>query len=136
MADNLSFNAATAMRPWRTFLGDSTHRAASTLQCGHGHEAVENGGEGAEKDAVAQLLQCGHGHEAVENKMLLETATHSSWLQCGHGHEAVENLLYQFGLGEWGRFLLQCGHGHEAVENIGGRRKAGLTRGASMRPRP
>ena len=43
-----------------------------------------------------QWLQCGHGHEAVENMRLTLPQARSLVLQCGHGHEAVENLAEQF----------------------------------------
>ena len=36
------FNAATAMRPWRTISVAVVPTATVRLQCGHGHEAVEN----------------------------------------------------------------------------------------------
>ena len=36
-------------------------------------------------------LQCGHGHEAVENSTAGNVYTARPKLQCGHGHEAVEN---------------------------------------------
>ena len=61
------FNAATAMRPWRTRGGNYVYQVRPrTLQCGHGHEAVENS-VGNEYNPAAEQLQCGHGHEAVEN---------------------------------------------------------------------
>ena len=36
------FNAATAMRPWRTVRYSVNQLTPTQLQCGHGHEAVEN----------------------------------------------------------------------------------------------
>ena len=36
-------------------------------------------------------LQCGHGHEAVENMVEEYLKFEALSLQCGHGHEAVEN---------------------------------------------
>ncbi len=39
----LSFNAATAFRPWRTALAAVPPPPWLTLQCGHGVSAVENG---------------------------------------------------------------------------------------------
>ena len=44
------------------------------LQCGHGHEAVENG-TGCEIVICDVALQCGHGHEAVENSFAWHEAT-------------------------------------------------------------
>ena len=38
----MGFNAATAMRPWRTSIETWTLQYHERLQCGHGHEAVEN----------------------------------------------------------------------------------------------
>ena len=57
------------MRPWR--IRDGYRLILSSdykLQCGHGHETVENGDEFNE-DREASMLQCGHGHETVENTM-------------------------------------------------------------------
>ena len=62
----VSFNAATAMRPWRTGGGTPSTPSRCTLQCGHGHEAVENASCGV-TTYWCSVLQCGHGHEAVEN---------------------------------------------------------------------
>ena len=62
-----SFNAATAMRPWRTRRSSVPLRQADRLQCGHGHEAVENGKDISARPCALHQLQCGHGHEAVEN---------------------------------------------------------------------
>ncbi len=39
-----SFNAATAMRPWRTASRTAQSADSEPLQCGHGDEAVENSG--------------------------------------------------------------------------------------------
>src|SRR5216683_3200754 len=64
------FNAATAVRPWRT----------TTPQ-----------------DRIARMvaLQCGHGGEAVENRFLPIAVCAAFLLQCGHGGEAVENSSYR-----------------------------------------
>ncbi len=88
------FNAATAVKPWRTMMAKHSDLAINWLQCGHGGEAVEN--------EVADLfctddgfeLQCGHGGEAVENIIsICPSTTPLASLQCGHGGEAVENRL-------------------------------------------
>ena len=44
----MGFNAATAMRPWRTRALTARYLLTLELQCGHGHEAVENGGRHVE----------------------------------------------------------------------------------------
>lgn len=49
------------------------------LQCGHGHEAVENG-TGCEIVICDVALQCGHGHEAVENRSRCKRCI-SRWLE-------------------------------------------------------
>ena len=106
-----SFNAATAMRPWRTSADFGVILCGVMLQCGHGHEAVENAAAEVLACLRIRALQCGHGHEAVENPNTLSAyPTGSVALQCGHGHEAVENGETIFR--RWWRFI------------------------ASMRPRP
>ncbi len=61
------FNAATAVRPWRTPKTWDNPANPPELQCGHGGEAVENGRAGRAHRSMRQRLQCGHGGEAVEN---------------------------------------------------------------------
>ncbi len=110
------FNAATAMRPWRTSLLVAPTIKRSKLQCGHGDEAVENSGSGGGSNCHTPL-QCGHGDEAVENdRATLSARSGEALLQCGHGDEAVENVAADSSPGR--APLLQCGHGDEAVENF------------------
>src|SRR5581483_11570671 len=61
------FNAATALRPWRTVPALLRSAPGIELQCGHGSEAVENDGRLDLASLVLIGLQCGHGSEAVEN---------------------------------------------------------------------
>ena len=68
------FNAATARMPWRTtavsgLFRPRPERETSTLQCGHGTKAVENGNHLHEASRLTAVngLQCGHGTNAVEN---------------------------------------------------------------------
>jgi len=48
------FNAATAVRPWRTPERLPMPRLLSELQCGHGGEAVENSAGPRLRGRVAQ----------------------------------------------------------------------------------
>src|SRR5437867_694537 len=83
------FNAATALRPWRT----RAPLRCQSLQCGHGPEAVENE-RWATAPTCPRSLQCGHGPEAVENGIVYRNHWFAVYLQCGHGPEAVENPVY------------------------------------------
>src|SRR5215510_1028052 len=42
LRESAGFNAATALRPWRTVHPPPTAPSPAGLQCGHGTEAVEN----------------------------------------------------------------------------------------------
>ena len=61
------FNAATAEKPWRTIYFSIPGNKGQELQCGHGGEAVENAALTFARIRNAYMLQCGHGGEAVEN---------------------------------------------------------------------
>ncbi len=62
-----TFNAATAVTPWRTAVPAEPWRSMAALQCGHGSDAVENPPVNGDDPADADSLQCGHGSDAVEN---------------------------------------------------------------------
>ena len=115
----LSFNWATAMKPWRRAL----HRlkvlaGCAVLQLGHGDEAVETPMRLTINQTIHLVLQLGHGDEAVETGWAGTCSSPCSFLrlQLGHGDEAVETSLAQQ-LGPLGH-LLQLGHGDEAVETV------------------
>ena len=61
----LSFNGATAMKPWKRAVSVDTNDLPNGLQWGHGDEAVEETAAPivSHRDC---LLQWGHGDEAVE----------------------------------------------------------------------
>ncbi len=61
----LSFNGATAMKPWKSITETRGMAEARTLQWGHGDEAVEEQRAGPSYHAAVPL-QWGHGDEAVE----------------------------------------------------------------------
>ena len=83
------------MRPWRTarFIASVDGAKVTVLQCGHGHETVENSCRSL-RMPPGPWLQCGHGHETVENPAACCLQyRHRTVLQCGHGHETVENHM-------------------------------------------
>ena len=112
-----SFNAATARRPWRTTWQTSPRRRHATLQCGHGPKAVEN--------------RCGSVRNAVQSHGRFNAATaRRPWrTDKSHEHEPGRHAasmrprpegrgepegLVVYALTQW---RLQCGHGPKAVEN-------------------
>ena len=107
------------------------------LQCGHGHEAVENLYKLFPRVLVCRSLQCGHGHEAVENEAVPVKKTRR--LPCFNAATAMRPWRTSDRLRKEieHSVRLQCGHGHEAVENQS-RSRTSSTGGicASMRPRP
>ncbi len=135
----LNFNAATAMRPWRTSRKMHWRRPRRTLQCGHGDEAVENRPQpnspslsGIDFNAATAMRpwrtrRCGRSGCRRRNfnaatamrpwRTLAEidAEAEKKKLQCGHGDEAVENVCMAWSVPD--AFILQCGHGDEAVEN-------------------
>ncbi len=130
------FNAATAVKPWRTMLSVNRVEASAALQCGHGGEAVEN-----RTSPRRSRRRCGprfNAATAVKPWRTLELKDKVppgvDALQCGHGGEAVENIA-----GFKKQFIknleLQCGHGGEAVENACQLERSNRYEKASMRPR-
>src|SRR4051812_7337210 len=79
------------MTPWRTLSQPLPSRSRLRLQCGHGHDTVENVQSGVTYNR-GDRLQCGHGHDTVENSSAPGRSPGGlTWLQCGHGHDTVEN---------------------------------------------
>ena len=62
------------------------------LQWGHGDEAVEEEEYQVNLDGTVMLLQWGHGDEAVEESVNIDGVLVDVKLQWGHGDEAVEEL--------------------------------------------
>src|SRR6266404_3349326 len=77
------------MRPWRLNRCRCSSSSPSSLQWGHGHEAVEISRK-KWPGLVGNSLQWGHGHEAVEIPTDVARLVLDRLLQWGHGHEAVE----------------------------------------------
>ena len=138
----VSFNSATAVKPWRHRLWFVRFGGILELQFGHGGEAVETlgpswgklwvglgfnsatavkpwrlGGNEEGGQGRSGLLQFGHGGEAVETGTRAASAANSSMLQFGHGGEAVETNQWPESL-KPAMSALQFGHGGEAVETI------------------
>src|SRR5438876_6013550 len=86
-----TFNAATAVMPWRTGTIRTPQPLCRFLQCGHGGDAVEN---------EIQVHHLGDGQvlnapTAVRPwRTIGSPSTSIIWpkLQCGHGDDAVENV--------------------------------------------
>ena len=78
------------MTPWRTTVALMKKASQSSLQWGHGDDAVENPVP-FELEAQASELQWGHGDDAVENLLPHTPSAKGSPLQWGHGDDAVEN---------------------------------------------
>src|SRR5437762_1154490 len=112
----VSFNAATAPRPWRTSRKRPAGAAFSQLQCGHGTKAVENRATGdvMYKEGIASMRPRHQGRgeqwtcdqETTPGRTRFNAATAprpwrtivdvygpytNDGLQCGHGTKAVEN---------------------------------------------
>ena len=130
-----SFNAATAVKPWRAKPLVDAAMANLQLQCGHGGEAVESEAYELGFRLGNTVLQCGHGGEAVESAdggQVVQLCVIK--LQCGHGGEAVESAS-SCTLSRTRQQELQCGHGGEAVESFFIRLAIRVAGSASMRPR-
>ena len=63
----------------------------STLQFGHGGDAVENSSMSRFLSGWPKTLQFGHGGDAVENIAATHLGAVQVHLQFGHGGDAVEN---------------------------------------------
>ena len=86
---SVSFNGATAMKPWKRWRRRSACRTRPSLQWGHGDEAVEESEVQTDVKDSSEL-QWGHGDEAVEEDEAHHATAASYQLQWGHGDEAVE----------------------------------------------
>ena len=85
-----AFNSATAVMPWKTAMPFLIPAGRSSLQFGHGCDAVENSNFSPFGPRIS-FLQFGHGCDAVENTQLEGLAQKYERLQFGHGCDAVEN---------------------------------------------
>ena len=119
-ADELGFNAATAVKPWRATEEITFPRFDRQLQCGHGGEAVESA---MRLGGSLHLLQSFNAATAVKpwraRPALGGVHPPLPWgLQCGHGGEAVESFTWLGSCCTPRSTELQCGHGGEAVESV------------------
>ncbi len=85
------FNAATAMRPWRTPAWAARKSAPRNFNAATAMRPWRTGSSHRSQHAEI-VLQCGHGDEAVENNIEGFYRLNNNLLQCGHGDEAVENV--------------------------------------------
>src|SRR5208282_5035553 len=77
------------MKPWKSAMVLHADGTLSTLQWGHGDEAVEELSKPFHR-FPQRGLQWGHGDEAVEETRGTTVPRQLRWLQWGHGDEAVE----------------------------------------------
>src|SRR5438128_1957612 len=88
---SLGFNAATAMTPWRTGSRDWRWLQNSSLQCGHGDDAVENTTELRQDSGAGQCFNAATAMTPWRTWWQCRFCGFCSSLQCGHGDDAVEN---------------------------------------------
>ncbi len=87
----------------------------TTLQCGHGSDAVENLHRPG-RQTRRRRLQCGHGSDAVENRCGKGEPGSGSW--CFNAATAVTPWRTERVREKAAAIrMLQCGHGSDAVEN-------------------
>jgi len=81
------------MKPWKSEAATVTSPLATSLQWGHGDEAVEELVSASSLRSIS-MLQWGHGDEAVEEGSAIVAGSGTYFqLQWGHGDEAVEERI-------------------------------------------
>ena len=104
------FNGATARMPWRGSIGETSPGHFSTLQWGHGTNAVESGAHGG-AGGPGRVASMGPRHECRGEGEAWLIPYKRSELQWGHGTNAVERALG--GQGGHSRDCASMGPRHE-----------------------
>ncbi len=86
------FNGATAMKPWKRNYVEGSASWYTTLQWGHGDEAVEEALGSTRRCARTTCFNGATAMKPWKRISVYDVALQISTLQWGHGDEAVEEI--------------------------------------------